>query len=199
MGNFNSVELFYAIIAIIGGVLFVIRTILSLLGGDVDADTDIDLAVHDVPMHADLGDHSVAHISEANFQLFSLHGITGFFMIFGLVGLSLSKAGVHELITAVVGLVAGGITLLSVAGVYYYMRRLQSDGTMQMDTAIGLTGIVYLTIPDGGSGQVSITIQGGLKQFDAISTGSQKIPTGSKIKVVARNGGTLVVEHVDHL
>lgn len=199
MGNLSSVELFYAIIAIIGGVLFIIRTILSLLGGDVSADTDIDLAIHDIPMDADLGDHSIAHISEANFQLFSLHGITGFFMIFGLVGLSMSKAGIHELLTAVVGLVAGGITLITIAGVYYYMRRLQSDGTMQMDTAIGKTGIVYLTIPSGGSGQVSITIQGGLKQFDAISTSSQKIVTGAKIKVTDRNGSTLVVEPVDHL
>ncbi len=199
MRNLSPVELFYAVIAIIGGVLFLIRTVLSLIGGDVDADTDIDLAIHDVPMDSDFGDHSVTHISEANFQLFSLHGITGFFMIFGLVGLSLSKAGIHELITAVVGLLAGGITLIAVAGVYYYMRRLQSDGTMQMDTAIGKTGIVYLTIPVEGSGQVSITIQGGLKQFDAISNSPQKITTGSKIRVIDRNGSTLVVEQVDHV
>ena len=121
MKNFNSVEVFYAISAILGGVLFLIRTVLSIIGGDMDADSDVDFAIHDVNMDggmdSDFGDHSVSHLGEANFQLFSLHGITGFFMIFGLIGLALSKAGVNDLLTALAGLLAGGITMVAVAGI----------------------------------------------------------------------------------
>ncbi len=188
MKNFNSVEIFYAISAILGGVLFLIRTLLSLFAGDMDADTDVDFAMHDIDMDGvmdgDFGDHNVSHVGEANFQLFSLQGITGFFMIFGLIGLALSKAGVNDLLTALAGLVAGGITMVAVAGIYWYMRSLQSDGTMVMETAIGKTGTVYLTIPETGSGQVSVVVQGGIKQFDAVSAKHVRISTGEKVRVV---------------
>ena len=201
MKNFNSVEIFYAISAILGGVLFLIRTVLSLIGGDMDADSDVDFAIHDVNMDgvmdSDIGDHSISHLGEANFQLFSLHGITGFFMIFGLIGLALSKAGVNDLLTALAGLVAGGITLVAVAGIYWYMRTLQSDGTMVMETAVGKTGTVYLTIPETGSGQVSVVVQGGVKQFDAVSANHVRISTGEKVRVVKLNGSVLEVEHLE--
>jgi membrane protein implicated in regulation of membrane protease activity len=201
MNNFNSVEIFYAISAILGGVLFLIRTVLTVIGGDLDADSDVDFAIHDVNMDGvmdgDIGDHSVSHIGEANFQLFSLHGITGFFMIFGLIGLALSKAGVNDLLTALAGLVAGGITMVVVAAVYWYMRTLQSDGTMKIESTIGKTGSVYLTIPEKGSGQVSVVVQGGLKQFDAVSSKKIAIATGEKVRIVSVNGNILSVEQID--
>ena len=198
MFNLSSVETFYALSAILGGVLFLIRSVLSIIGGDLGGDHDIDLAIHDVNldsvMDGDLSDHSSAHIGEANFQLFSIHGITGFFLIFGLIGLSLSKAGVHELLTALGGLIAGGITMLAVALVYWFMRRLQSDGTMRMTSLVGQNGSVYLTIPENGTGQVNVVIQGGLKQFDAVSVNKERISTGEKIRVVQLKGSLLVVE-----
>lgn len=201
MKNFNAVEIFYAISAILGGVLFLIRTVLSLIGGDMDADSDVDFAMHDINLDGsvdgDLGDHSVSHVGEANFQLFSLQGITGFFMIFGLIGLALSKAGVNDLLTALAGLIAGGITMVAVAGIYWYMRTLQSDGTMKIDSTIGKTGTVYLTIPEKGSGQVSIVVQGGLKQFDAITSQKAPITTGEKVRIVSVNGNVLTVEKIE--
>lgn len=193
MFNLTTVETFYAISAIAGGVLFIIRTILSLVGGDAGLDHDLDL---DSTIEGDLGDHSAGHLGEANFQLFSLQGITGFFLIFGLIGLSLSKAGVHELLTALGGLIAGGFTMLVVALVYWFMQRLQSDGTMRVSSSIGKTGTVYLTIPEEGSGQVSVVVQGGLKQFEAVSDKKVRIPTGENIRVVRIDGRILVVEKI---
>lgn len=198
--NLSPVEVFYAISAIVGGVLFLIRSLLTIIGGDLHADTDMDFAVHDVDVDSlsAAGDQGITHIGEANFQLFSMHGITGFFLIFGLIGLALSKAGVHDILTAIGGLLAGGFTMVVVAGIYWYMRRLQSDGTMRIETAVGKTGTVYLTIPEDGSGQVSLVIQGGLKQFNAISAQRQRIPTGSEVRVVRiSEGRTLVVERID--
>jgi membrane protein implicated in regulation of membrane protease activity len=193
MFNLSSVETFYAISAIAGGVLFLIRTILSLVGGDAGLDHELDL---DSAIESDLGDHSAGHLGEANFQLFSMHGITGFFLIFGLIGLSLSKAGIHDLLTALGGLIAGGFTMLAVALVYWLMRRLQSDGTMRVASSIGKTGTVYLTIPENGSGQISVVVQGGLKQFEAVSAQNVRIPTGENIRVVRIDGRVLVVEKI---
>jgi membrane protein implicated in regulation of membrane protease activity len=203
MNNLTSVETFYAFSAIIGGVLFLIRTILSLVGADADADFDmggtdlggVDIG-HDLQGH--LGDHSGIDSHGASFNLFSMHSITGFFLMFGLIGLSLSKAGLPELLTAIGGMAAGAFTMLVVALIYYFMQRLQSDGTMKIETAVGKTGTVYLSLPEKGSGQVSIVVQGGLKQFDAISADKTRIPTGEEVRVVRiLNGKTLVVERVE--
>ena len=198
MNNLTSVETFYAFSAIIGGVLFLIRTILSLVGADADADFDMSGADigHDLQGH--LGDHSGIDGHGASFNLFSMHSITCFFLMFGLIGLSLSKAGLPELLTAIGGMASGAFTMLVVALIYYFMQRLQSDGTMKIETAVGKTGTVYLSLPEKGSGQVSIVVQGGLKQFDAISADKSRIPTGEEVRVVrVVNGKTLVVERVD--
>jgi hypothetical protein len=203
MNNLTSVETFYAFSAIIGGILFLIRTILSFIGADSDADFDMGGGdVSSIDLNSDFdgqaGDHSGIDGQGASFNLFSSHGITGFFLMFGLIGLSLSKAGIPEVLTAVGGLAAGGFTMLVVAFIYYFMQRLQSDGTMNIQTAVGKTGTVYLSLPEKGSGQVTIVVQGGLKQFDAISADKSRIPTGEFVRVVhILNGKTLVVERVE--
>lgn len=202
MNNLTSVETFYAFSAIIGGVLFLIRTILTLVGADADADIDLSGGVHlgELDVSHDLHGGGMDHNLDggASFNLFSMHGITGFFIMFGLIGLSLSKAGIHELLTALGGMAAGGFTMVVIALIYYFMQRLQSDGTMKVDTVIGKTGTVYLTIPETGSGQVTIVIQGGLKQFDAVSANKTRIPTGEEVRVVRiHNGKSLVVTRVE--
>ena len=77
------------------------------------------------------------------------------------------------------------------------MKRLQSDGTIDIQSAIGQIGSVYLGIPTGGTGQVQITIQGALKFFDALSKDGQAIVTGEKIRVAGiMDNSTLVVERI---
>ena len=74
---------------------------------------------------------------------------------------------------------------------------MQADGTIQLDNAVGQEGSVYLTIPEGGSGQVRVTVQGALKIFDAVSESGGEIPTGENIKVTkVISGSTLVVRKI---
>lgn len=193
----NPIETFYTISAVIGGVLFLFRTIMALVGADADADVDFggDIDISDVDGGI-IDDSDLS--SGGSFRLLSMHGITGFLLMFGLIGLSLVRIKLPVFITVLGGLFAGGITLVIVALIYYFMTKLQSDGTMKVQTSIGKIGTVYLTIPADGSGQVNIVVQGGLKQFDAISAKKVAIPTGDKIKVInILNGNILVVERVD--
>jgi len=75
------------------------------------------------------------------------------------------------------------------------MQRLKSDGTLRMENAIGKEGRVYLTIPENGSGKVSIVIQGGLRELEAVSAGKERIPTGENVRVVrVVSNRVLVVE-----
>ncbi|HSQ40398.1 MAG TPA: hypothetical protein VLM78_09585, partial [Anaerolineales bacterium] len=79
--------------------------------------------------------------------------------------------------------------------IFTQMKRLQTNGTLNIQNTIGKDGDVYLNIPKNGSGQVQIITQGSLKIFDAVSSNKTPIATGEKIHVIGVAGGnTLIVE-----
>ena len=120
-------------------------------------------------------------------------------MMFGLVGMALSAAGVSSLISIVGGLVAGVFTVWVVSKVFIGMQSLQSDGTIRIKNAIGQEGAVYLTIPEGDIGKVNVVVQGRLSEFEAVSLDRKKIETGQRVKVVNVIGSDrLVVERIRH-
>ncbi len=191
--NLKSIEYFYLVCIVVGGLLFILRAILFAVGGgdsggdaSIDSGSDFDL------------DGDVDHVAEPGLKLVSMQGITGFFLMFGLVGMAMSRGGIQPTWTALGGVAAGLVTMLVTAKVFLEMQRLQSDGTLRMENAIGLVGRVYLTIPEEGSGKVSIAIQGGLRELEAVSATKERIPTGESVRVVSLIGNRiLVVERVD--
>jgi membrane protein implicated in regulation of membrane protease activity len=155
--------------------------------GEIDADVDHDFDVdHDLGAHAD---------SDVGFQVISIQGITGLLMMFGLVGLMLSR-GFNVWMPLSVGgaLAAGFITLYAVARMMIWMKSMQSSGTINEKSAIGQEGEVYLTIPPGGVGKVHVTVQGRLMEYDAESNDDQEIKTGEQVRVVFIKGNNLIVE-----
>lgn len=188
MSELTWIEIIYWASTIIGGTLFILRLAMLFIGGNISDDA-LDTAL-------DTGDASGHHAdADVSFKLLSLQGLTSFFMMFGLVGLALLKAGLHTLLTVVGGILAGLGTVVIISLIFTQMKRLQSDGTLNIQNTIGRDGDVYLTIPKNGSGQVQIIVQGSLKIFDAVSSNKNQIPTGEKIHVVGVAGGnTLVVE-----
>jgi hypothetical protein len=191
MSGLTWIEIIYWASTIIGGTLFILRAAMLLLGGglsdgatDVSGDFDPDIA----------GDHADADIT---FKLISLQGLTSFFMMFGLVGLALLKANVPVVLTVFGGTIAGLITVAITGLVFSQMKRLQTEGTIDIQTTIGTEGSVYLTIPKNGTGQVQLIAQGSLKIFDAISNSKNTISTGEKIRVTGvASGNTLIVEKI---
>ena len=107
------IEVIYWVSTITGGTLFILRTVLLLFGGglgdhtldaglDIPHSTDFDLSgdIH-TDIHMDIeADHAEAY---ASFKLLSLQGLTAFFMMFGLVGLALTKANLPVLVTVLGG------------------------------------------------------------------------------------------------
>ncbi len=192
--NLKSIEYFYLVCIVIGGVLFILRAILFAIGGGGDSGGDASI---DSGSDFDL-DGDVDHIAEPGLKLVSMQGITGFFLMFGLVGMAMSRGGMQAGWTALGGVAAGLVTMLATAKVVLEMQRLQSSGTLQMENAIGKVGRVYLTIPEEGSGKVSIVVQGGLRELEAISANKERIPTGESVRVVKLVGNrVLVVERID--
>lgn len=181
--SLSPIQKVFLFCALVGGIIFVIRVILMVIG----------LADHDV--HDGGLDHVGGHgDSDVSFKLFSLHGLTCFFMMFGLVGLGLSRQfWVPDIIAAAVGTIAGLFTFWVIARLFSSMTKLQSDGTLKLSNAIGQQGKVYLTIPADGTGQVQVSFQGRLMIYDAISANKEEIKTGDQIVVIDIAGGNILV------
>jgi hypothetical protein len=202
MAGLSWIEIIYWAAAIIGGTLFVLRIIMMVIGGGLEhGDVDIphDLP-HDIPhdvhiggdIHAEPSDHDAA---DSSFKLLSLQGMTSFFMMFGLVGLALLKGNFPVLVTIIGGMAAGLATVAVTGLLFTQMKRLQMEGTINIQNTVGTQATVYLTIPQQGTGQVQVIVQGSLKIFDAMSNTKEKIATGEKVQVVGvASGNTLIVD-----
>jgi hypothetical protein len=190
MTGLTWIEIIYWASTIIGGTLFILRVIMMFVGGNFSDDV-IDSAL-DAGGDFPTGDHVDADIS---FKLMSVQGLTSFFMMFGLVGLALLKAGLPVLLTVLGGMLAGLVTVAITGLIFTQMKRLQTEGTINIQNTIGTEGSVYLTVPKNGTGQVQIIVQGSLKIFDAVSKNKSMIATGEKVHVVGvAAGNTLIVE-----
>ena len=186
--SLSPVQKVFLFCALAGGILFVLRMILMLVGlGDHD--------IHDGDFDHGGFDHADGHgDSDASFKLFSLQGLTGFFLMFGVVGLGLSRQfWVPDIIAAIGGTLAGLVTVWILGKMMVSMNKLQADGTVKLTSAIGGQGKVYLTIPSEGTGQVQLPIQGRLMIYDAVSANKEEIKTGAQVIVIDIAGGNVLV------
>jgi membrane protein implicated in regulation of membrane protease activity len=185
--NFNGLEYFFLGCAVIGGFFVLVKLILQFMGGhtDVGISSDIDFDAH----HAD---------SDVGFRFLSLHGFSSFLMMFGLVGLALYRQSRSGLGVSIAGAVIAGLFAVWIIGkLFQWATRLQASGNLQTADAVGSTGTVYLSIPAGGTGRVSINFQNHLREFDAVENSGLAVPTGTSIRVIRVNANVLVVERMD--
>jgi len=188
MSNLSWIEIIYLASAVIGGTLFILRTILVFTGIGAD---------HDHAGAEDFGDPDHGSGMSFTFNLLSLQGLTAFFTMFGLVGLTLYRAEAHVLLTILGGTAAGLFTVFIISLLFSQVGRFTSEGTLNIRNAIGVNGTVYLRIPEGGTGQIQVPVQGGLRILDAVAPGNEILPTGTKIRVVGvADSSTLIVEKI---
>ncbi|WP_425446782.1 hypothetical protein [Dethiothermospora halolimnae] len=192
MGNWlNDIPQFERLfwyLAVPFSVVFVIQTILTFtgLGGEGDFDIDVDGADGD------------SMFDSGNFPFFSVRNFVIFFTVFGWSGIVFNSNGASKVLTIIVSVLLGLITMFIVASIFYFMSKMTESGNMNLNNALFETGDVYLTIPENrsGVGKVHITIQGSLREVDAITDG-EKIPTGSTVRVLeVINNQKLLVEKI---
>lgn len=178
----------YFSMAAIGTVLFGIRLLLMLVfglddGGDFEVDVDVD------------GGGIEAH--GGDFSLFSSISILSFMMGAGWLGLTARiEWGVAPVPTAIYAALFGFALMLFSSFMVWQMRKLSSAGGYDVKTCVGKIGRVYLTIPAKGQGrgQVQITVSGGQRVMDAVSTGDE-IESFVAVRVVdVQETETLIVE-----
>lgn len=188
--DYNSLEIFFVICAVTGGLIVLVKLFLQFagVGGDTDSGGDVD-----TPFAAD-GHHAD---SDVGFKFLSLHGLSSFFMMFGLIGLALYRQSKAGMFLSLIGAVAAGLFAVWAIGKLFRMAiGLQSSGTLATADAVGSTGTVYLTIPKGGTGRVNINFRNHLREFDAAAADEGEIPTGLPIRVVSVKANILIVETI---
>jgi len=161
-----------------------VQVLLSLFGGVEDHH---DFAGGD----GHLADHS------SGLGLFSVRGITAFFLGFGWTGAMMLKAG-HSLLAAIgAGFLVGGLFMVGIFLLLRSLLKFQSSGTLRYTNAIGQIATAYTTIPGDSKagGQVEVMVQGRLITAEALHKNPSDIKPGTKVKVIEVLGATtLIVE-----
>jgi hypothetical protein len=161
----------YWCIAIPFTVFFLLQLVLSLFaGGD---------APDDLPDNEVESDHGIS------FQFLTLKNLVGFFTIFGWTGIACLDGGLSNGLSLVISAISGLLMMTLMAGLFYLMGKMNVDGTLKMEKAIGQVGEVYLPIQSkrGNIGKVQIKVMGSLRTLDAMTDDEQDLATGKVITV----------------
>jgi len=173
----------YFVMAVVGTLLFLLRLGFALFGGaDGDLDTDVGMD------------------SDAAFTLFSLLSILAFFMGAGWMGLACRLDWeLGRLASSLISAGFGFAMMMAASGLTYGTRRLNREIDYDVNTAVGTTCRVYLTIPakGKGQGQVEVSVSGRQKIIRAISNGPGIEAFADARVVEARDDGTLIVEPLE--
>jgi len=167
--SLSGLPLLYGICAVIGGCLFLIVMVLMIIGIEFDIDAMVDGSGH-----------------------ISLHGISGFFTLFGIVGLYLHTQGHGALVSSAGGIGAGAVMFLAVGRVIVAMRKLETSGNITMDKTVGAKGSVYAEILPGESGAVTIFIDQRERRYEAVTDEPAGLKTGDTIEVQEVISGSLL-------
>ena len=187
--QYNGVEIFFLICTIVGGFFVIMKFVMMFIGLDHDAGASFDVDGHDIDLnHAD---------SDAGFHVLSLHGISSFLMMFGLVGLAMYRQNHLGVIFSLIGaVVAGSVSVWIIGKMFMFAGKMKSSGTITIDSTVGAQGKVYMKIPDNGTGRVLINVKNSLREYDATSNDNKAINTGTPVRVVWVDGNVLVVERI---
>ena len=175
----------YLIMALIGTTFFVLRLLLALfLGGDGDIDAGMEAAA----------------ATDASFSFFSLLSILAFFMGAGWMGLTCRVDWELSSLASAASAAGFGFAMMSLAsGLMFYARRLNQTIEYDLNTAVGKTARVYMTIPKKGEGrgQVEVDVSGRRKVLEAVSR-DDKFSQFTSVRIDSvRDDGTLVVCAID--
>ncbi|WP_131282778.1 hypothetical protein [Blastopirellula marina] len=176
----------YLICAVIGGSVFVIQFLLTLIGiggeaFDFESELPDDL---DLPDDADLS--ATAHGSTWLFGVLSFKTVVAAFAFFGIAGLAAEAAGVGSAAAMIVAIIFGLAAMYTVHWVMLFIYRLGVDGTTKIADAVGLSAKVYVPIPGEnlGQGKIQMKLNDQIVEYAAMTAESEKLSTGTPVRVI---------------
>ena len=175
--------------------IFIIQTVMTFLGADADS-TDFDMDVDTSMDGSDLSN------IDSGANLYTFRNFVNFFLGFGWTAIILQPSVKSTAVLVIIAVLVGIALVALVMYMFKWLYSMQQSGNINVyKSAVGCQGKCYLRIPGerGGEGKVQITIQGAVREYNALTEGDA-LPTGKPIKVVeVINPGTLLVEPLDSL
>ena len=191
----TSLDLFMKIlwcIAIASSLIFIIETVLTFIGADVEMDMDTDFDIADGGFEGD-----------PSMNLYTFRNLVNFLLGMSWTAILLNEQMKSKALLMLIAFAVGAAIVFAVMMMFKWLSKMQQSGNIDlMKDAEGCNGKVYLTIPAerGGTGKVQITINGAVREYDAMTDSEQDLKTGKAIKVVeAIDNSTLLVEEIDSL
>lgn len=192
-------QIFY-LIAIPSTLVLIIQTIMLLFGLGHGGDTDVDHDLgHDIGQdmdpagtdgacdldhdfsHDGCQDHNLDH--DAGLRLITVRGVVAFLAVCGWAGAALLELNLAAFLAVPLAVLAGFSAMFLVAAVMLWLSKMQQSGNLDLHNAIGLTGEVYVPVPKGGKGKVTLVVQERFLELDA-TCDSQALTTGERIRVI---------------
>ena len=177
-------------VTLTASLVFIIQSILTFIGADVDSDFDVDV---DTTMDgADLSN------IDGGANLYTFRNFVNFILGFGWSAILLQESVPSIPLRIILSVLIGLALVTAVMYLFKWLAGMQQSGNINLQkSAAGCEGKVYLTIPEGrsGSGKVQITINGAVREYDAVTESETPLKTGTSIRVVdALDANTLLVE-----
>lgn len=177
-------EWIHAVIGAVASVIFLFQTFGSAERG-VDADIEgmADTDSGEPDGGANLSDY------------LSIRNFVAFFIGYGWVTLAALYSGKPQILASVLGTLAG---MIFVGASLYMIRtflKFQEDGSLKMETLVGQSASVYITIGASGSsqGKVLADTNAGRMELPARTKDAQKLTPGKWVRVVSAENGILWV------
>ncbi len=160
--------------AALGAFILVAQIVLGLFGLD---------GMHDSVSGAHMGDATIGE----GLELLSVRSVAAGVGFFGLAGLAALSLGIPGFLAGLAGVAAGSAALVGTAFLMRQVQRLDSDGSIRLDRAVGIPATVYLTIPPdrSGPGKVQLSLQGRTVEIGAVTSEPESLTTGSSVVVVS--------------
>ena len=170
--------------------IFVIQTVMTFLGADADG-TDFDMDVDTSMDGSDLSN------IDGGSNLYTFRNFVNFFLGFGWTAIILQPSVKSTAVLVIISALVGIALVALVMYMFKWLSSMQQSGNINVyKSAVGCQGKCYLRIPGerGGEGKVQITIQGAVREYNAVTDGDD-IKTGASVKVLeAVDANTLLVE-----
>lgn len=166
-------ETFFWFFALSGSVTLFIQLILNLFG---------------LSDHHDIGDTDMdtGEIDTSNFKWLSKQALSGFFMMFGWIGLScLKEFEFNVLLSLAIAFIAGVLAMFVSGFIFKMARKLHSSGTVfKIEDAIGQEAMIYQRILKKDKGKILISLNNLTREIDAIALNEEGIPSFTKVKII---------------
>jgi membrane protein implicated in regulation of membrane protease activity len=165
----------YFYIAVTGSVVYLFKLLSSWIGIDADPDFELELD------------------NDSDFQLITIQTVSLFLLAFGWMGVFSTTSNLESFLSFGIAFVFAVISVTLEIWLFFKIKKLEQIPKFPVEDCIGLTGQVYLVIPEKGQGEVQVSVHGKRKIFKAIAENGQRIDSFRPVRITGVNGNQLIV------